>query len=137
MPNIKLDTVRSGVKLLSGLMKRADEYNTDDGKVSRRDLTTLLGDWGDKGSMDTAMKAVLRYTQNRYDTGSPTYSEINKALGTAMKAIAKADKNKSKDLSATEMKTLAKTWDAIVDFSKEYKGSSVEELTGNSGEYES
>jgi CRISPR/Cas system CSM-associated protein Csm2 small subunit len=83
------------------------------------------------------MKAVLRYTQNRYEVSSPTYTDINKALGNAMKMIARADSDKSKDLSDAEMKTLAKTWDAIVDFAKEYQGSSVEDLTGHTHEYES
>jgi hypothetical protein len=131
MASIKLDTVRSGVKLLSGLMKAADtelaEANADK-KVSNFELKAFKDNFGDGGSMDKAMAAVHKYAQAKYGVRNPSTTQLNKALADAMQFTARADIDKSKDLSPTERKALAKTWDSVVEFAKEYKGTSVRDI---------
>jgi predicted GH43/DUF377 family glycosyl hydrolase len=131
MASIKLDTVRSGVKLLSGLMKAADnELSESNGnkKVSNFELKGFKDFYGDGGSMDKAMTAVHKYAQAKYGVKDPSTTQLNKALADAMQFTARADINKSKDLSPAEQKSLAKTWDAVVEFAKEYKGTSVRDI---------
>lgn len=136
MASIKLDTVRTGVKLLSGLMKAADtelsESNANK-KVSNFELKGFKDFYGDGGSMDKAMTAVHKYAQAKFGVKDPSTTQLNKALADAMQFTARADINKSKDLSPTEQKSLAKTWDAVVEFAKEYKGTSVRDIVSPRG----
>jgi len=128
MASIKLDTVRSGVKLLSGVMKRADFDGNENGRVSNTELKAFKDSYGDGGSMDKAMAAIHKYAQAKFGVTNPSADQINKALGDAMKYTARADINKSKDLSAAERRTLSKTWDAVVEFAKDYRGTSVRDI---------
>lgn len=134
MPAIKagvtLPTVREGVKLLSGVLKKIDAEGNGDAKVSRGELKNFIDGFGDGASMDAALNKVYRYAQKKYDVSSPSISELNKALSDAMKGVAKGDTNKSGNLSPTEQKAIADTWKAVADFSKDYKGSSVRDLMG-------
>lgn len=132
MAGVKIDTVRSGVQLLSGLLKRADENNDDNGKVSRADVKNFLEVHGDGASLDAALDRVYRYAVKKYDTANPTIAQLNKALADAVKAADRADGNKNDDLSAAERKSLATTWKAIVDFAADYKGMSVDDVATNS-----
>ncbi len=131
MAGVKIDAVRSGVQLLSGLLRRADENNDDNGKVSRADVKSFIEAHGDGASMDAALDRVYRYAVKRYDTENPTIAQLNKALADAVKAATRADKNDNNDLSAAERKTLAATWKAIVDFAADYKGQAVDDVTMN------
>jgi hypothetical protein len=140
MASIKLDTVRSGVKLLSGLMKAADnveDYNLQkangDKKVTPFELKDFKDNYGDGGSMDKAMSAVHRYAQAKFKVRNPSATQLNQALADAMRFTARADIDKSKDLSPTERKSLAKTWDSVVEFAKEYKGTSVRDIVSPRG----
>ncbi|MEW5740747.1 MAG: hypothetical protein AB1938_17600 [Myxococcota bacterium] len=128
MASVKLDTVRSGVKLLSGLLKKADQEWNSNGKVSKRELNDFIDSYGDGASMDKALENVYKYAQAKFKKSEPSVAELNKALADAMRNSAKADKNDSKDLSPTERRTMAKTWDSVVEFAKDYKGSSVRDI---------
>jgi hypothetical protein len=68
------------------------------------------------------------YAQKRSGNQSPTLTAFNQALGDAVKGAVKGDKNGSKDLSPAETKALAKTWQNLVSFSKDYKGMSVQQV---------
>jgi hypothetical protein len=127
MANIKLDTVRAGVKLLSAVMKEADNQGRADGKVSAKEIKSFIDQFGDGGKLDDAMNKLFKYAQASTGKAAPTATEINKALSQAMKSIANADTNKN-GLSASEEKTLAKTWKSIVEFATEYKGTSVDDI---------
>lgn len=136
MASIKLDTVRSGVKLLSGLMKEADNHLVEangDGRVSNFELKAFKDNFGDGGSMDKAMAAVHKYAQAKYGVRNPSSTQLNQALSDAMRFTARADIDKSKDLSPTERKSLSKTWDAVVEFAKEYKGTRVTDIVSPRG----
>lgn len=140
MASVKLDTVRSGVKLLSGLMKAADnaeDYNLSkangNGKVTAFELKEFKDAYGDGASLDKAMSAVHRYAQAKFKVKEPTTAQLNKALADAMQFTARADIDKSKDLSVTERKSLAKTWDAVVEFAKDYRGTSVRDIVSPRG----
>jgi hypothetical protein len=136
MASVKLDTVRSGVQMLSKLMKVADaELSESDGdkKVSNFELKGFKDVYGDGGSMDKAMSAVHKYAQAKYGVKEPSTTQLDKALADAMQFTARADIDKSKDLSPTERKSLAKTWDAVVEFAKAYKGASVSDIVSPRG----
>jgi hypothetical protein len=136
MASIKLDTVRSGVKLLSGLMKEADNHLVEangDKKVSNFELKAFKDNFGDGGSMDKAMSAVHKYAQAKFKVRNPSTTQLNQALADAMRFTARADIDKSKDLSPTERKSMAKTWDSVVEFAKEYKGTSVRDIVSPRG----
>ncbi|MBI3180902.1 MAG: hypothetical protein HYZ28_02025 [Myxococcales bacterium] len=128
MASVKLDTVRNGVKLLSGLLKEADFQGNESGKVSKRELRDFIDNWGDGGSLDDALKKVYRYAQAKYGTQAPSIQELNRALADAMRNAAKADKDHSKTLSVSERRALATTWKAVVEFAKDYRGSSVSDI---------
>lgn len=127
MGNVKLDTVRQGVKLISKLMSEADQIGKADGKVTKSEIKELVDQFGDGGKMDAALNKVFKYVQASTGHSAPTTEEINKALSTAMKNIAKADKG-APGLSASEQKSLATTWKSIVDFAVEYKGTTVDQI---------
>ncbi|MEW5847706.1 MAG: hypothetical protein AB2A00_02790 [Myxococcota bacterium] len=127
--SVKLSTVRSGVQLLSALMKEADSVGRTDGKVSKRDISLLKDTYGDGGSLDTALDKVHRYAAAKTGKASPSITEVNRALADAMKAIAKADLDDSKALDTAEGRRLAQTWKAVVEFSSDYEGMSVDDLT--------
>ncbi len=126
----KLTDVRAGVKLLSGLMKKIDVEGTANGRVSKTELKGFVDSWGDGGSLNAALDKVFRYAQARFDVQSPSIAQLNKALADAMAGVAKGDTNDSGNISPTEKKALAATWKAVVDFSKDYKGSSVRDVMG-------
>ncbi len=128
MASIKLDTVRSGVKLLSGVLKKADFEGNADGKISNGELKAFKDSYGDGASLDKAMASVHKYAQAKFGVTNPSATQLNKALGDAMQFTARADIDKSKDLSPTERKALAKTWDSVVEFAKDYKGTSVRDI---------
>lgn len=128
MASVKLDTVRAGVRLLSGVMKRADLDGNENGRVSNTELKAFKDSYGDGGSMDKAMAAVHKYAQAKYGVSNPSADQINKALADAMRYTARADIDSSKDLSASERKALSKTWAAVVDFAKDYRGTSVRDI---------
>lgn len=128
MANIKLDTVRSGVKVLSGLLKKADFEGNESGRVSRTELRNFIDSYGDGGSLDAALSKVYSYAKARFKTDAPTVSELNKALADAMKGVARGDTNDNKSISATERRALASTWKAVADFAQEYKGMSVGDI---------
>ena len=124
----KLTDVRAGVRLLSGLMKKIDAE--DKSCVTTGELNEFVSSWGDGASLDAALNKVYRYAQAHYDVESPSSSQLNKALSDAMKGVARGDKDKSGKISPTERGALANTWKAVVDFSKDYKGSSVRDVMG-------
>lgn len=126
----KVDDVRAGVKLLSGLMKKIDSEGDANKAVTKSELTDFVDSWGDGASLDAALSKVFRYAQARFDVSEPTIAQLNKALSDAMKGVAKGDLDKSGDVSATEKKALAATWKAVIDFSTDYKGSSVRDVMG-------
>lgn len=128
MANVNLNTVRAGVRLLSAVMKEADNLGRSDGKVSKRDIENLKDTFGDGGALDKALDKVYRYTAAKTDKAAPTISDVNKALADAMKSIAKGDKNGDRALDTRETRQLAETWKAVVDFSKEYRGYSVDDI---------
>ena len=132
MASVKLDTVRSGVKLLSGVLKEADLQNNEDGKVTSREIKDFKDSYGDGASLDKAMTAVHKYAQAKYGVTNPTEKQINSALADAMKYTARADINGSKDLSPTERRALSATWEAVVKFAIDYKGSSVRDIVSPS-----
>lgn len=128
MASVKLDTVRAGVKLLSGVMKRADLEGDENKRVSNSELKAFKDSYGDGGSMDKAMAAVHKYAQAKFKVTNPSTDQLNKALADAMKYTARADIDKSKDLSAAERRSLSKTWGAVVEFAKDYRGTSVRDI---------
>ena len=66
---------------------------------------------------------------NAYDaaSNSPT---LQAPFATALDKVARGDKNDSGNISPTEKRALAATWKAVVDFSADYKGSSVRDVMG-------
>ena len=130
MSSVRMNTVREGVRLLAKVMKEADAQNTDDGKVSRRDVSNMLDVHGDGGAMDTAVQKLHAYARHLTGEQSPAVQDVNKALSKAMRSISRADANKNRSLSDTEQRDLATTWKAIVEFSKEYKGVSIDQIMG-------
>ncbi|MDP3499769.1 MAG: hypothetical protein Q8S33_05530 [Myxococcales bacterium] len=140
MAAIKLDTVRSGVRLLSGLMKAADnreDYNLSkangDKRLSPFELKEFKDAYGDGASLDKAMTAIHKYAQAKFGVKNPSTTQLNQALADAMKFTARADIDKSKDLSPTERKSLAKTWDSVIQFAKDYQGTSVRDIVSPRG----
>ncbi len=133
MAGVKLDTVRSGVKLLSGLLKAADNEMDGNGRVSAKDVKAFKDSFGDGGSMDAAMTKIVKYAQAKFGVQSPSITQLNQALSDAMKAAANADTNKSKNLSPTEQKALAATWKAVVEFAGDYRGTSVSDIVSPRG----
>lgn len=128
MASVKLDTVRAGVRLLSGLLKKADFEGDVNGKVTKRELREFKDSYGDGGSMDAALDKVYRYAQAKYHVVTPTVAQLNKALADAMKNSAKADTNRDKGLDAAESRKMAATWKSVVEFSKDYQGMSVRDI---------
>jgi hypothetical protein len=129
MGQLKLNDARYGVELLSGLMQAADEEAArPDGKVSKNDIEQLIANHGDGATLDAAVSQVHKYAQAVTSSNSPTIKDINKALGTAMKAVAKADLDKSGALDDSEQTKLAETWKAIVAFAIDYKDRDVTSL---------
>src|SRR5688572_1771922 len=92
---VGVNTVRKGVSLLSGLLKEMDAQGNGNGRVSKTEVKNFLYNYGDGGTMDEAVEAIHRFAQNRSGTVSVPTKEMNKALGQAMRSIAKADSNKS------------------------------------------
>ncbi len=132
MPSIKTNDVRSGVQLLSGLLKEADaQAARPNGRVSTKDVQGLVDAYGDGGTFDAALTDVHRYASRKFGTSSPTTKQVDQALGDAMKFVARAAKKDgdAKDLSPAEQKELAKTWKSVVEFAKDYAGPSVSDLT--------
>jgi hypothetical protein len=126
----KLTDVRAGVKLLSGLMKKIDSEGNSNARVSKAELKEFVDSWGDGASLDAALKKVFAYAQKRFDVESPSIAQLNKALADAMTGVAKGDTNKSGNISPSEKRALASTWQAVVDFSKDYKGNNVRDVMG-------
>lgn len=134
MAGVKLDTVRAGVKLLSGVLKAAEqEMGNGNGKITRTELRNIKDMYGDGGSLDAALTNIVKYAQAKYGVSSPSVSQLNAALADAMRNAAKADTNKSDNLSPTEQKKLATTWKSIVDFAADYKGSRVSDVVAPRG----
>jgi ribosomal protein L11 len=125
-----LTDVRAGVKLLSGLMKKIDAEGNANTRVSKGELKEFVDSWGDGASMNAALNKVYKYAQARFSVESPSIAQLNKALADAMAGVAKGDKNDSGNISPTEKRALADTWKAVVDFSKDYKGSNVRDVMG-------
>ncbi len=123
-----LSTARSGVKLLSGLFKVADKEGYVNNRVGPSDLKQMLDWYGDGASLDDALERVHKYACAKYDTSSPSLTQMNRALGDAMKAIANGDKDGSDDISDSERNALATTWKAVLDFSADYEGSTVRDI---------
>jgi hypothetical protein len=129
MANIKLDTVRGGARLLGKLAREArSEEGTKAQRVTPGAVKNFLAYYGDSGSLDKAMNSVMKYAQAKSGNKSPTVNAFNEALGDAVRNTVKGDKNASKDLSPAEQKSLAKTWQSVVAFSKDYKGMSVQQV---------
>jgi ribosomal protein L11 len=126
----KLTDVRAGVKLLSGLMKKIDAEGNNNARVSKAELKEFVDSWGDGASLNAALTKVYSYAQKRFDVESPSISQLNKALADAMAGAARGDTNASGNISPTEKRALAATWKAVVDFSADYKGSSVRDVMG-------
>lgn len=126
----KVSDVRAGVKLLSGLLKKIDSEGNSNSAVSKTELKSFVDSWGDGASLDAALNKVFKYAQARFDVATPSVAQLNKALADAMKNVAKGDTNKSGNISPTERRVLADTWKAVVDFSKDYKGSTVRDVMG-------
>lgn len=134
MAGVKLDTVRAGVKLLSGVLKAAEsEVGNANGRVTKTELRNIKDMYGDGGSLDAALTNIVKYAQAKYKVESPSISQLNSALADAMKNAAKADTNKSDNLSPTEQKKLATTWKSIVDFAADYKGTRVSDVISPRG----
>jgi hypothetical protein len=134
MANVSLNSVRSGVRLLSSVLKEADNIGRTDGKVSRTDIQNLKDTFGDGGTLDAALDKVHRYAAAKTGKPSPTVADINDALSDAMRNIAKSDKNGNKKVDAAEERQLAATWKAVVEFSKEYKGVSIDQIVSQGHE---
>ncbi len=128
MAGVKLDTVRSGVKLLSGVLKEVDNRYDGNKKLSRSELKDYIDTFGDGASLDSALDQVFKYAQKKFNTRQPTLSELNKALADAAKGAARADTDHSKTLSRAERRAMADTWQAVVDFAQDYKGSKVSDI---------
>ena len=124
-----VNTARSGVQLLSSLMREVDGQGNGNKKISTYELNRFLEKNGDGAELSEAMTRLHRYTQKssvaRY---SPTLTQSNKALGRAMRYIARGDKNKTGRLSGAEKAALAPTWQAIVAFAAAYRGQKVEDI---------
>src|SRR2546428_1313020 len=121
-----LNTVRSGVQLLSAVMKEADAEGDGNRRVSSREIRDFLDSYGDGGSMDAAVKRMFAYAQNVAQSTSPAITDVNKALGKAMQYIARAADGSS--LSPAEYAGLAKTWKSVVKFARDYKGNSIDDI---------
>jgi hypothetical protein len=121
--NVKVDTVRHGVSLMKGLLREADAQGNWNNKVSSKEVNEFKQSFGDGAELDKAIDAVHAYAQARYKTASPSVDELGRALYSAMRNIAKADTNKSGFLTDAEIDkgANAKTWRALVDFSKAYR----------------
>ncbi len=128
MANVKLNEVRSGVKLLSGLLKAAEREGNRDGKVSRGELSEFLDYYGDGQFIDDAMSRVHKYTSHKFNTDTPTVAQLNKALSDAARASALADKDDSDSLSPSERTKMAATWKSVVSFAEEYSNFSVRDI---------
>lgn len=127
VPKIELATIKEGVKLISALMTVADKQGDKDGRVSKQELGELLDNYGDGASLDKALTLVHKYAE--VGTGeNPKRADINKALARAVNAATKADKNKNGLLSPSERKKLIATWNAVVDFSVDYKGYGLNDI---------
>ena len=63
---------------------------------------------------------------------APTTGQLNKALGQAMRYIAKSagTGRDGKQLSKAEEKSLAFTWKAVVSAARDFRGWSVQDITG-------
>jgi len=132
--SVSLDTARSGIKLLSGLMKEA----VDNKHITKTSLKSTISDNGLDADrvVAGALKKVHDYTCNRYDTDAPTMTQVNKALGEAMRNIAKAD-NRGNDndmIDPSEFKKLATTWKSVMTFARDYEGYSVNDMLNMSHE---
>lgn len=129
MGNVKLDTVRGGARLLSKLAVEArSQEGTKAKRVTQGAVKDFLSYYGDSGSLDKALNSAFVYAQKKTGDKAPSLTDFNKALSDAVKGAAKGDVNGSKDLSPSEQKALAKTWQNLVSFSKDYKGMSVQQV---------
>lgn len=128
MADVPLNVARSGVQLLSALFKAADEEGFINERVNGREVNSLIDQYGDGATMDAAMLAVQAYAQARYQTSAPTLKELDRALGQAMRSIARGDLDKDKDIDPKERELLAKTWKAVLDFSADYEGYNLADI---------
>jgi len=126
-----LDTVRSGVSLLAGLLRETDAQSMKpNGKISHKEVQSFIDAYGDGAELDRAMHAVRKYAAERLGGDArraPNPKQVNSALGVGMRQIARAGSRGN--LSEAAFEKLAPTWQKIVDFALRYEGYSVADLT--------
>jgi hypothetical protein len=130
MAGTKVDTVRAGVSLLKQVLRSADEQGNWNGRVSKGEVKSFKSNWGDGAELDNAIDALHKFAAARSGHYSPTMSDVGNALQSAMRTIAKADVNGNGYLSMKEIDAHAdaKTWRAIIEFAKTYRGSTVDDI---------
>jgi hypothetical protein len=123
-----LFAVRHGVDLIKNVMKEVDVQGNNDGKISASDVQAFLDAFGDRGTLDDAVRQVHRYMQDVAGTRNPSVDTLTKALSDATIRIGRADADGSSFLDETEQQKLSDTWKAVVMFAKKYEGYTIQEI---------
>jgi ubiquinol-cytochrome c reductase cytochrome b subunit len=125
---VRRDAKVQGGALFSRHCATCHAYNGHDGTGRALKSAAVAADLGQFGTREWMVGMLTKPADDLYFGLTRNGKFDGKALADAMQFTARADIDKSKDLSPTERKALAKTWDSVVEFAKDYKGTSVRDI---------